>query len=65
MINAQVSAELPRLLDVKRAAAYLGTTITCIRRLVWDKRIPYIRLGKKILIDRADLDAFVDKLKAA
>jgi excisionase family DNA binding protein len=38
--------------------------VTCIRRLVWDKRIAHIRLGKKIMIDRADLDAFVDQQKA-
>jgi excisionase family DNA binding protein len=63
-VDAQVSQERPRLLDLKGSAAYLSSTVTCIRRLVWDKRIAHIRLGKKIMIDRADLDAFVDQQKA-
>jgi excisionase family DNA binding protein len=59
----QVSPEFPRLLDIPRAAAYLSTTPCCIRHLVWDHKIPHVRLGKKILFDRADLDRYVEKLK--
>jgi excisionase family DNA binding protein len=54
-----------RLFDVTSAAHYLGTTVWCIRRLIWDKKVPSIKLGKRQLIDKADLDAFVEKLKAA
>jgi excisionase family DNA binding protein len=53
----------PRLLDVRGAAQYLSTTVWCVRSLVWGKRLPVIRLGKKLLFDRQDLDKFVDSLK--
>lgn len=52
----------PRLLDIPGAARYLSTTVWQVRQLVWDKRLPGIRLGKKIVFDRAALDQFVDKL---
>jgi excisionase family DNA binding protein len=55
----------PRLLDIKGAAAYLSTTVWCMRSLVWDKKLPAIRLGKRLLFDIADLDRFVDGLKKA
>ena len=53
----------PRLLGVREAAAYLGSTVWAIRTLVWEEQIPYIRIGKRLLIDRADLDNFVDRHK--
>lgn len=52
-----------RLLNVKEAAAYLGTTVWQIRTLVWDKKLTAIRLGQKMLFDVKDLDAFVEALK--
>ncbi len=55
--------EPPRLLRVKEAAAYLSTTPWFIRSLVWAKSIPHVRLGKRILFDRADLDRYVDQQK--
>jgi excisionase family DNA binding protein len=55
----------PRLLDMRGAAAYLSATVWCMRSLVWNKQIKSIKLGKKILFDRADLDKFVDGMKDA
>jgi excisionase family DNA binding protein len=53
----------PRLLRVEEAAKYLGTTIHFMRTLGWDRQIPFLRLGQRILFDRADLDAFVERRK--
>jgi len=33
--------------------------------LLWDNTIPKIKIGKKFLIDPADLSAFVEREKAA
>jgi len=52
----------PRLLDVKAAAHYLSTTIWQVRTLAWQKKLPVIRLGNRILFDRQVLDQFVDGL---
>jgi excisionase family DNA binding protein len=51
---------VPRLLRLKQAAEYLGCTLWYIRTLIWSRRIPFLTLGKRHLIDRADLDKFVD-----
>ena len=52
-----------RLLNVKEAAAYLGVTVFFMRTLAWEKRVMPLRLGKRMLFDVQDLDAFVDAQK--
>ena len=55
----------PRLLDVKRAAVYLSSSPKQIRKLIWLKRVRVLKFGRKYLIDRRDLDTYIDRLKAA
>ena len=52
-----------RLLRVKRSAEYLDSTIWFVRSLIWSGKIKKLRLGKRDVIDRADLDAFIEKNK--
>lgn len=52
---------VPRLLTIKQAAAYLSCAVWQMRTLLWSKEIAHIKLGKKFLIDRDDLDRFVDR----
>jgi excisionase family DNA binding protein len=54
-----------RLLTIKQAANYLNAHVWFIRTQVWAGAIPYVRFGKRILIDRADLDAFIQRQKTA
>jgi len=54
----------PRLLRIMDAAQYLSCTYTFVETLIREKRVPSIILGKRRLIDRIDLDAFVDRKKA-
>jgi hypothetical protein len=46
-----------RWLDVKAAASHVGSTVGFIRGLIWDGSLPYVRAGKKFIVDRVDLDA--------
>jgi len=55
--------EPPRLFCIKDAAQYLGTTPWAIRSLIWSGKLKHIRLGKRFLIDRRDLDAFIETQK--
>jgi excisionase family DNA binding protein len=48
------------LLTVDEAAEYLATTPRFIRRLVAEKRIPYVKLGSHLRLDKDDLDDFVE-----
>jgi len=52
-----------RAICIKQAAAFLSSTPWAVRNLIWDRKIPYILLGKKQLIDRADLDRFIEAQK--
>ena len=51
----------PRLLSVKDAATYLGAHLWAIRQMVRKREIPYVQIGRKHLIDRLDLDRFVER----
>lgn len=53
----------PRLLSIKQAAAYSNSTTWFMRTQIWAGAIPYLKLGKRYLIDRADLDLFIDQRK--
>ena len=68
----------PRLLDLHRAAAYLGISYWSARDYVLRGLIPTVQLPsltpregarapgsglRRVLVDRRDLDAFVDGLK--
>jgi excisionase family DNA binding protein len=54
----------PRNLDIRQAALYLGTTVSVMRRLVWERKLPKFMLGQRLVFDVRDLDAFVDAEKA-
>ena len=60
---AAPSPIVPRLLRIADAAHYLSCSYTCMETLLHEKTIPSFILGKRRLIDRFDLDAFVDRKK--
>jgi len=49
----------PRLLRITEAAKYLSASVWFVRSLIWERRIPFCKFGKRLLLDQADLDAFV------
>jgi len=55
-----------KFLTVKNAASYLGATVSFVRHeLVYGKGCPHVRLGARIVFDRADLDAYMVREKTA
>ena len=50
---------LDRLLTVEEAAERLGTSVRFVRRLVFERRIPYVKVGRHVRIPARDLDAFI------
>ena len=54
----------PRYLTVRDAARYLSASVWFIRALVYSQAVPYVRLGRKIVFDVHDLDAYVARQKA-
>ena len=52
--------ELDTLLSVEQAAERLGTSPRFVRRLVFERRIAYVKLGRHVRISSRDLDAFIE-----
>jgi excisionase family DNA binding protein len=50
---------LDTLLSVEQAAERLGTSVRFVRRLVFQRRIAYVKLGRHVRITGRDLDAFI------
>ncbi|HEV8162969.1 MAG TPA: helix-turn-helix domain-containing protein [Actinomycetota bacterium] len=53
------SPELDTLLSVEQAAERLGTSVRFVRRLVFERRIAFVKVGRHVRICPADLDAFI------
>jgi excisionase family DNA binding protein len=49
-----------QLLTVAQAGDYLGTGERFIRRLIAQRRITYVKLGKYVRLQRSILDEFIE-----
>jgi excisionase family DNA binding protein len=58
-----LKAEDPKMLDVNRAASYLGVSTSFIRNLVAQRRVVHYKLGGRVMFRREDIDRFVDQNK--
>jgi excisionase family DNA binding protein len=54
------TARLTHLLTIAEVADALGVDIRHVRRLVHERRIPYIKWGHLLRFDPADIAAWVD-----
>lgn len=63
-VEVKSSSVEPIVVDIPTAARLLSTTKWAIRQLIWSKQIHPIKIGKKLVIDPADLRAYVQKRKA-
>ncbi len=52
--------ELPHLLDIAALAEHLSVDVRHVRRLVADRRIPYIKWGHLLRFDPAEIDAWIN-----
>ena len=50
---------LDRLLTVEEAAERLGTSTRFVRRLVAERRIAYVKVGRHVRLDPTDVEAFI------
>ncbi len=55
-----------RLYTLKEGAHYLGRPVWSVRELIWAGKLPIVRQdgGRKIYLDRLDLDRFIEKNKS-
>jgi excisionase family DNA binding protein len=57
MANTDV---LPQLLTIEQLAERLGVSIRHIRRLIAERRVPYLKVGWFIRFDPAEIAAWLD-----
>lgn len=50
---------MSRLLTPIQAADRLGTGVRYVRRLVYERRIAYHKIGRHVRIDESDLEAYI------
>ena len=55
------SLVVPRLLTIPQAAAYCSAAVWAIRQAIINKELRACIIGRRFLIDRAALDAFIDR----
>jgi excisionase family DNA binding protein len=61
--DAHGENDLPRLIDIPTLAQHLSDSVRHVRRLVDERRIPFIKVGHFIRFDPADIDAWVRAAK--
>ena len=58
---SSASRVTPMLLNVKEAAVYLGRSEQAVQHLIFQRDLPVIRAGRRVHLDRRDLDAWIEK----
>jgi len=49
-----------RLYSIPEAGQYLGRTVWAVREMIYAGKIPYIRDGRRMLLDVRDMDAWIE-----
>jgi excisionase family DNA binding protein len=57
----QLGREEVRLLTIKEAARFLGTTDKTLYTKIWRREIPFIKLGRSVRFDVRDLEALIER----
>ena len=52
-----------RLYSIKELVAEFGATVWFWRSQIWDGQLPFVKVGRKQLIDINDIEAFIEKHK--
>ena len=52
-----------RLMNIKEAARYLGTTPATLYGRIWRREVPFVKLGRSVRFDVRDLEALIEASK--
>lgn len=58
MVQAERATE--KLMDITEVAERLGVQVRHVRRLVHERRIPFIKWGHLLRFDRAEVETWLD-----
>jgi excisionase family DNA binding protein len=57
--------ELPRLVSIENVAKHLGVSVRHVRRLVFERRIPYVKWGHLVRFDIDDVNDWLANSRIA
>jgi len=60
MIRPKTPSNADRLLTVEAAAERMSTSVRFVRRLVAERRIAFVKLGRHVRLTEADVAAFIE-----
>ncbi len=63
MLESERKIEQQALLDIEEVARLLGVGVRHVRRLVADRRIPYLKWGHLLRFDPVEIDAWLDEAR--
>lgn len=65
MIKTDCAHNVPvkRLYSIKELVAEIGATEWFWRSQIWDGQLPYVQVGRKMFVDREDIEIFIKKNK--
>ena len=52
---------LPQLLTIDQLAEQLGITVRHVRRLIAERRVPYLKVGKFVRFDPTEIAGWLDE----
>lgn len=52
-----------RLINVKEAAQYLGTTPATLYTKVWRREVPFVKVGRSVRFDVKDIEELIERSK--
>lgn len=52
-----------RLYSVPEAAHYMGRTVDALREMIWAGRLPFVKEGRRVFIDKKDMDDYIEQNK--
>jgi excisionase family DNA binding protein len=60
-----VADSIPRLIDITDVAEHLGVPVRHVRRLVAERRIPYVRWGHHLRFSPVEIREWLDQARVA
>lgn len=52
-----------RLYSIAETAEYLGRSVWSVRELIWNGKLPCVKVGRRIHLDIIDLDQWIERNK--
>jgi excisionase family DNA binding protein len=59
----QVQARLPNLMRIDEVAEHLGVSVRHVRRLVQERRIPFLKWGHFVMFDDAEIAVWLEQFR--